>query len=116
MQQQYGNDQSSIWPVVFPEETLVIKRPCLRYICQGNTDVGELLSYFLYECGKEAVKRGIDLQTVTKVVLYRFHDEILYSLDNSVAENALTRNIRKLEQPGFIEATPRAPSPFFFFC
>lgn len=105
--QQHSNGQSQIWPVVFPDETLIIKRPCLRYICQGNTDVGELLSYFLYEAGKEAVKRGINPQTVTKVVLYRVHDVILYGLDYSVAENALARNIKKLEQLGFLEAIPR---------
>lgn len=105
--QQNGGGQSSVWPVTFPDETLVIKRPCLRYICQGNTDVGELLSYLLYEAGKEACKRSIDPQSAAVVVLYRFHDDILYCLDYSTAENALMRNIKKLEQLGFIEAQPR---------
>ncbi len=106
MQKDSGG-QSPIWPVMFPEETLVIKRPCLRHICQGNTDVGELLSYLLYEAGKEACKHGIDPKAAAVVVLYRFHDDILYCLDYSTAENALIRNIKKLVQLGFIEAQPR---------
>jgi hypothetical protein len=104
--QQDSGEKSSVWPVAFPDETLVIKRPCLRHICQGNTDVGELLSYFLYEAGKAACKRGIDPLTVTTVVLYRFHDDILYCLDYSVAEKALVRNITKLVQLG-VQPTKR---------
>src|SRR5690348_3941731 len=95
------------WPLIFPQERVIVKRPCLRHICQGNTYLGELLSYFLYEIGKEALYQDVDPMTVVWVTMYRTQDELLYGLDYSVSKKALMSNIAKLEQLGFLKADPQ---------
>src|SRR5690242_14716293 len=104
IQRENVTKRSDVWPVVFPEEKLTIKRPSLRYICQDNPNLGELLSYFLYEAGLEAKKQGAEPLMVSVVVLYRTHKEMLYGIDNSTSRRVLIQNIEKLGQIGFIEA------------
>ncbi len=106
MEHHRTTNRSHIWPVVFPEEKLIVKRPCLRYICQGNTRLGELLSYFLYEAGHEARVQNVDPLTIHTITIYRVHDEILATIDNSVSKKVLGRMIHKLECLGFLQAFP----------
>jgi hypothetical protein len=107
MTQHRTTNRLSVWPVVFPEEKLIVKRPCLRSICQGSTQLGELLSYFLYEAGREAREQNVDPLTIHTITIYRVHDEILATSDNSVSERVLIRMIRELELLGFLQASPQ---------
>src|SRR5690349_9691695 len=106
MAQHRTTNRLNIWPVVFPEEKLIVKRPCLRYICQGSTQLGELLSYFLYEAGCEAREQNVDPLTIHTITIYRIHDEILATIDNSVSKRVLGLMIHKLERLGFLQAFP----------
>jgi hypothetical protein len=106
MAQSRTTNRLNVWPVVFPEEKLIVKRPCLRYICQGSTQLGELLSYFLYEAGYEAKEQNVDPLTIHTITIYRIYDEILVAIDNSVSKKVLACLIRKLEHLGFIQAFP----------
>src|SRR5438045_3141475 len=100
MDQREKTKRFSIWPVAFPDEKLIVKRPSLRHICQGNTDLGDLISYFLYEIGREAIKVGIDPQTLWAVTLYRTQEEVLKGIDHSTTRKVLGQNTSKLEQIG----------------
>ncbi|GHO97950.1 hypothetical protein KSF_079980 [Reticulibacter mediterranei] len=106
MAQHRTTNRSNVWPVVFPEEKLIVKRPCLRYICQGSTQLGELLSYFLYEAGREAREQNIDPLTIHTITICRIYDEILVTIDNSVSKRVLGDMIHKLERLGFLQTFP----------
>jgi hypothetical protein len=106
MGQYRATNRLNVWPVVFPEEKLIVKRPCLRYICQGNTHLGELLSYFLYEVGKEAALRGIDPLLVHSAKIYRTQEEIIYGIDHSLSVRGLTRYLIRLQKLGYVKFVP----------
>jgi hypothetical protein len=104
MTQQEIAHKSSAWLVTFPNEKLIVKRPILRRICEGNSYLAELISYFLYEVSKEATYQSIDPELVCSVTLYRTQEEVLYGIDYSTTLKVMRQNIVKLEQLGFLKS------------
>jgi hypothetical protein len=95
------------WVVTFPQENMIVRRPSLKRICQGNADLAELMSYFLYEASKETNRQGIDPQLVRSVTLYRTQEDVLYGIDYNTSRKSMGQNISKLEQLGFLKAIPQ---------
>jgi hypothetical protein len=104
MTQTRTEAKSISWVVTFPQENMIVRRPSLKRICQGNADLAELMSYFLFEASKETARQGIDPEQVRSVTLYRTQEDVLYGIDYNTSRKSLSKNISKLEQLGFLKA------------
>src|SRR5437764_323342 len=90
------------WCVVFPEEDLLIKRPCLKRACGGNKAAAAFLSYLLYQVSisKEYKKTAENMyrrkrelgeqpdQVVTGNV-FRTQLEIIEEMDHELSDRTL---------------------------
>ncbi|GER88901.1 hypothetical protein KDW_30630 [Dictyobacter vulcani] len=90
------------WGVQFPEEELLIMRPCLRRACTGNKHAAALLSYLLYHaCISQEFKQlpeqhdqskevsGEILSQSISISIYKTQQQILTEMDHMISERTL---------------------------
>jgi len=101
------------WCVQFPEEEILIKRPCLRRACAGNKNAATLLSYLLYQVSiSQEFKQLTEQQNghtqealehtseqCTTITIYKTQQEILAEMDYEISE----RTLRSVAIPLLIE-------------
>jgi len=90
------------WCVSFPEEELLIKRPCLRKACGGNKAAAAFLSYLLYQVSiSQQYKKNAENINQRKVAcgerpdqevtfkVYRRQQEIVAEMDEEISDRTL---------------------------
>lgn len=105
------------WCVSFPEEDLLIKRPCLRKACGGNKAAAAFLSYLLYQVSiSQQYKKNADNINQRKAAcgetpdqeisfnVYRRQQEIVEEMDEAISDRTLRDTaIPLLVALGYIE-------------
>jgi hypothetical protein len=88
------------WCVHFPEEEILIKRPCLRKACVGNKIAATFLSFLLYQVSihqnftqgrKESPQNTSAEQRypTTSITLYRTQREMIAQMDHDISDRTL---------------------------
>ena len=90
------------WCVCFPEEDILIKRPCLKRACIGNKIAATFLSFLLYQVSisrefrqslenssqQENVKENMPYQKMD-INVYKTQLEIISEMDNEISDRTL---------------------------
>jgi hypothetical protein len=111
------------WCVTFPEEDILIKRPCLKKACGGNKAAATFLSYLLYQVSiSQEYKRnaenihtrkaahGEDADYVISGNVYRTQRDIIKEMDHELSDRTLRDNaIPWLIALGYIEVDTSRP-------
>src|SRR5437868_6018979 len=87
------------WCITFPDEDILIKRPCLKQACCSNTAAASLLSYFLYrvsispEYKQSAHSTSTQSRTqespLRSVQLSRTQRDIVREMDHEISDHTL---------------------------